>query len=319
MEPLSNTDPRAEAQRRLLVDSVTLEVTAAMKADGVGPLLLKGPAITSWIYRPGEPRTYVDTDLLIDPLQLERACVTLARLGFVQTQSDIHVEDFAEPHAQTWRRPKERVTVDLHWRIPGVGAKAESAWPRLSRSPESVVLGMGRVDALGFPARALHLALHAVQNGRDGEKSLRDLELGLARLEGSVWESASLLAREVDAAEPFAVALTMLPDGQRLLTRLGLEAPLGSVWQLWASSPPPGAVRLHALLSAKSFRARARMLVSSAFPAPLYMRAMYSQANRGVGGLLVSYVRRLGSGAALLPKALRAVRSARSTERAGRR
>lgn len=304
-------DNRVAAQRQLLIDRVTLEVVAAMRRDGSSPLLLKGPAIATWIYSAGETRFYVDTDLLVSPSDLAQASSSLKRLGFTQTHSDRYLEDFAEPHAETWQRAAEGITIDLHWRIPGIGASPSHAWEVLSENPGAVCVGTTYVEALRPTARALHLALHAVQNGRRDQKSLRDLERGLGRLEDEVWDGAATLASQVGASDPFAVAMAMTPMGSPVSERHGISAPSDSVWHLWATTPPPGAVRLKSFVSAGSGRERARMVAAAAFPPPTYMRAIYPLARRGVAGLCFAYSRRLGAGMATLPGAWRAIRAER--------
>src|SRR5215211_7652465 len=68
----------------LAVDAVTAEVVAALRAEHVRSIVLKGPAISRWLYREEtrDPRTYDDLDLLIPPESAERSAATLTRLGF---------------------------------------------------------------------------------------------------------------------------------------------------------------------------------------------------------------------------------------------
>ncbi len=64
------------------VDAVTAEVSVALQEAGCPNLLLKGPAVSRWLYGEEHERPYGDTDLLVDPASLEVAHATLAELGF---------------------------------------------------------------------------------------------------------------------------------------------------------------------------------------------------------------------------------------------
>jgi hypothetical protein len=67
-----------------LVDVVTAEVVGALRGEGVPSILLKGPAISAWLYgeETAAPRTYDDLDLLVPPQAAERSHRLLEGLGF---------------------------------------------------------------------------------------------------------------------------------------------------------------------------------------------------------------------------------------------
>src|SRR5215218_9379251 len=90
----------------LAVDVVTAEVFEALRGEGVASMLLKGPAISAWLY--GEeteaPRTYDDLDLLIPPDSAEHSHRVLARLGFVNRFAEFAPGESVE-HSSEWWRP----------------------------------------------------------------------------------------------------------------------------------------------------------------------------------------------------------------------
>ena len=49
----------------LAIDAVTAQVVTALRANGIRPLLLKGPSIAGWLYGDGAARPYGDSDLLV--------------------------------------------------------------------------------------------------------------------------------------------------------------------------------------------------------------------------------------------------------------
>src|SRR5437667_12114242 len=59
--------------RRVAIDVVTAEVSEALRAAGMRCILLKGPALTRWLYPRGEERSYLDVDLLVSEANLARA------------------------------------------------------------------------------------------------------------------------------------------------------------------------------------------------------------------------------------------------------
>src|SRR5688500_570990 len=66
----------------LMIDSLTAEVVAAFRTRGIRSIVLKGPSFQLWLYRKGEFRPYVDTDLLISPHDFQQAQSELRALGF---------------------------------------------------------------------------------------------------------------------------------------------------------------------------------------------------------------------------------------------
>ncbi|MGI8727015.1 MAG: nucleotidyltransferase family protein [Solirubrobacterales bacterium] len=304
----------AGVQRRLLLDGAALEILGALRAAEIEALLLKGPTIEQDLYPPGSPRTYVDVDALIDPAEVGRAGAVLEQAGFELESSDDLIEPFAEPHASVWRR-RDGVAVDLHWRIPFVGADPGAVWGRLSRERDSIALGRSRVPTLARPARALHLALHALQGGVQGGKSMVELAYGIERLEPELWREAALLAAELEASEALSVALRMSPDGARLADRLGLAPETATKWQLWVDRPSPQALRIEALASTSGASAKLRALTSALFPPSDYIRALAPAAREGRLGLAKAYAIRLGAAFRSGPKTAVAVFRARRSRR----
>lgn len=301
------------ALRRLEVDALTVQATAALAREEVRAILLKGRAIADWLYDANEVRPYVDCDLLIDPAQLEVAGRALRGLGLQRLIDDTMLPAFAEPHAVTWGGQKGRASVDLHWRIPGIAADPKRAWRRLSADTAQITLARGvHAEVLGEPARALHLALHGIQNGREATKSIEDLTRGLTRVSDAAWKAAASLAGELEAIEPFAAGLRLVPPGAELADRLELPRTAGMRWALSAQTPPPGAMRMHEFAGARGLMAKLRYVATALLPPPSYVRALYPEARRSTWALVAAYVRRPLAAVRAAPAAWRALRRARS-------
>src|SRR6476659_1202755 len=117
----SQPRPALLVAANLAVDAVTAEVVAALRADGVGSLLLRGPAISTWLYseETESPRTYDDLDLLVTPDQEERCAAVLTGLGFYNRSWAFAPGETVE-HASEWHRSESRIAVDLHRGLFGV-------------------------------------------------------------------------------------------------------------------------------------------------------------------------------------------------------
>src|SRR5262249_62109186 len=125
------------AGRRRL-DAAAIELFDALGEAGGEALLLKGPVLARLLYRPDEHRAYGDLDLLVAPSDLALARAVLARLGYLNESVELGIDDVAGVvRSETWSRleepPIEGVTVmppmvDLHWRLAGCDADAETTW-----------------------------------------------------------------------------------------------------------------------------------------------------------------------------------------------
>ncbi|MDQ4145916.1 MAG: nucleotidyltransferase family protein, partial [Actinomycetota bacterium] len=82
--PRAAVDPDlVAAARALRLDRVAGITVDRLRAAGVPSILLKGATIATWLYDDGHPRPYRDVDLLVSPLDAERAKEVLGKLGFV--------------------------------------------------------------------------------------------------------------------------------------------------------------------------------------------------------------------------------------------
>src|SRR3954469_1230578 len=70
------------AARTLVLDAVAIECIAALRAEDIRVILLKGPVTDRWLYSDGGLRDYIDVDLLVPRGDFRVALKTLERLGF---------------------------------------------------------------------------------------------------------------------------------------------------------------------------------------------------------------------------------------------
>lgn len=314
MDATRLTEAVSSAARSLAVDQVTGEVVSALHAAGVTPVLLKGPTFARWLYEAGELRPYVDCDLLVAPQEQELAAKVLAALGFVDSMAAANALE-RDDHSRTFkRRPAGagQQEIDLHFTLAGARAEPAAVCAALSRERESIDVAGTPVATFGAAARALHVALHATQGGRDSRVPDEDLRRAIAKADFVCWRAASDLASEIDATAAFSAGLQRLDAGRILSVQLGLPADAGGVYErLRGTEPPPLAMGLARLLERKSFRGVGWELLREVFPTPSFMRLWSPLARRGPAGLAAAYLGRPVSLLIGLPPAALAYRRAR--------
>jgi hypothetical protein len=277
------------ARMRSRVDAVTAEVVRELRANGVRPLLLKGPAIASLLYGEGSQRAYLDADLLVGPRDHAAAERCLSRIRFRQTLSDSDVPG-SDVAGATWRRSGREPAVDLHWSIDEVGAAPGEVWDALSQSTRVIEVAGVEVEVPCVPACALIVALHAAHHGLTVDHPLADLARALERLDTETWAAAARLAERLAAIAAFTSGVTLNPAGIRLAAELSLPARLPPVLALKRADPPPGTVTLEVLASTAGFRPKLRLAARKLVPSRRFMRFWFPRAGRGPGWLALGYL-----------------------------
>ena len=301
-------DRLAPAIAALQLDVLAAEVVTELRAAGVRPILLKGPALAAWLYE-GELRPYGDVDLLVEESRMGAAEEVLSGLGFTYGQPGWR------ELAHSWKRPNGK-TVDLHRSLVGVGAPPATLWQELSGEVEALRVGGIEVEALRPPGLALHVALHAAQHGGEGHrKPLEDLDRALERADEGCWREAAELAERVEAIPAFATGLRLKPSGTDLADRLGLSADRPVEVALHAAPQRELVLGLEYLATADGLRARLRFLGRKLFPPAAELRRDSALARRGHAGLLAAYLWRPLAMLPRLPGAIVAWRRARRDER----
>ena len=305
------------AARTLAVDQVTAEVVTALRADGIEPLLLKGPSFAAWLYPAHTLRPYVDSDLLVAPDDQAQAAIILQSLGFSDPMARAIVHE-RDDHSRTFhrRQPGARgaAEVDLHFTLAGCRAAPERVWSALKRGAEQLDVAGTTVAVPPVYARALHVVLHAAQDGRVTDQPLGDLERAIAVCDLDTWRSAAALAGELEALGAFAAGLERTASGRALLAELGIgPAASGAYERLRGGTPPSMSLGIARLFERDSSSGLAGELLREIVPTPAFMRLWSPLARRGPAGLAAAYVWRPFSLGIRLAPALRAYLRARRT------
>ncbi len=302
-------DVRLVAQN-LRVDAWTASALEALAGDGVEPILMKGPSLGEWLYPGDDVRGYVDCDLLVAPRQLPAAHAALRNLGYSPALDEAAMPDWWREHAVDWFNPSQGAMIDLHSTLEGAEADPGRVWDELARATTRLAVGGHSARVLSLPGRALTVALHAAQHGPRSRAAGDDLVRVLEHADEGTWRAAAELAAAIGATAAFARGLRLAPAGAALARRLGLPNAQSVEVELRGSGAPPEALTFERLERA-GHRTRAAMVRHKLLPPATFMRATSPLATRGLGGLALAYVVRLGTIAKRAPLSFLAWRRAR--------
>jgi hypothetical protein len=300
------SSPKAlAAASRLAVDSVSASVFSALARANVPAILLKGPSITPHLYEERNARLYADTDVLVSPREVDQAAKVLGDLDFESSVSapSLMLAGERGSYVSLWTRASDGAVVELHRRVIGIEADAQTAWDILSSETEPMGLLGSSVTVFNERALALHIALHAIQDGGRMPQPMEDLRRAIDALPESTWHDAARLAKRLHATAAMSSGLRLLPAGRLLAEELQLPTTTSVEVQLHAGRAPRGAIALEWMWQ-RHPTARAGAVLRKLFPPSDFVRAWSSLARRGPWGLGLAYIWRPLWIVARLPAAL---------------
>ncbi len=281
--------------QRMFVDGWTARTTTALRAEGVEPILLKGPAVADWLWPDGRAaRTYADADLLVAGDDVERSRTVLVSEGFARVGAPLEVPvDRRRRHAETWFRERDHAAVDLHVTLHGLEHLDPAVVQRhIAAGATPIRVGRLAMTAPAIDLRALHLVLHIQPKDRPGTKAWSDLERAIEVVDRSTWVDAAALAEGWGVADAMGALLRLVPSGGPLADDLGLpEAPPPWLVQHHRRHALPAARAGHRLRSARPREVPA-VLARLAVPPTRAMVVSYPEARRGRLGLAVAHLHR---------------------------
>lgn len=278
--------------RLLAIDRQTVAVLQALSAADVDALLIKGPVAAQLLYRRGEFRGYVDTDVLVSPSEFDLAGEILEGLGFDRVVPSPGAGREWRGHADTLIRPGAPVAVDLHWTFHSVGDRDrvfEVAW----RDRRMITVAEEQVAACSEAFATLLVALHVA--GTTEARPLEDLRRAVDRLPFDLWKAAAEHARELSADGAMRLGMQNVRGGEELAALLGLPTHVDDVSvRLRAAGEGRPALTIARMAAEPTLIRRARAAARKLFPSPAYVRWFDREILGVSGGSLVgAYARRL--------------------------
>lgn len=300
------------AAARLRVDSATAEVLKALAAAGVQSILLKGASNRQWLGTADE-RAYADCDLLVAPEDRKMAERVLSTLGFEAEVDVDRMPAWWQEHGVAWIRDADLAVIDVHRTLPGAGVDDHRAWELLSSGAEQIVVGGQTARAPAVAVRAMHVALHTAHHG-PSDRALSELSRALERADEDTWRAAAQLARQLEALDVFLSGLRLVPAGQALAARLGIETDRRLEVALLGEESRSSALTLDRFAHAGGVRTGLSMIRHKLVPPKTFIRRWSPLARRGGAGLMIAYAWRPVWVLIRVPAALRAWRRARRNE-----
>ena len=281
----------ANVRPQSVLDAAGARALTALEEAGVGALLVKGPLLAQRLYRPGEHRSYLDIDILVDPRRLDRARAVLEELGYNRTGTEeAGVDDFLGVlDAEAWGAD-DGCGIDLHWRLAGWSADPVAVWDVVHPGRDVIELAGRRVSAFGSDALTVHVATHAAQSGPSDVKALGDLTRAIERWPLARWQAAARLAEAVDATGALGAGLRLLPTGEEIAAKLGLPASERLDWAIRNRAVRPrGTFHVRGLVEAGGWPERLRILRGSLLPNRAWITAQMPWARRNAPSLVAAY------------------------------
>lgn len=307
------SEQRMNAAVSLRADAATARVCRALDEASIRVVLLRGPAISWWLYPEGSRRGYNDVDLLVAPADHDRSVAILDGLGytrFFEGAAELEQTDHADAFTSAGAGP-----IDLHRTLRGIGADPTTVWEVIGSQTEELTIAEVPVRIPSVANRLLIVALHAAQHS-GGDHMGEDLEHALERATTEQWRDASESAQRLSAVPAFATGLRARADGERLVSELGIAAEGNLPLELRAGGEAaPLTLGLSRLADTPGIGAKLRLLVRELIPSPVYMRIWSPWARRGPLQLGLAYLARPFWLLWRLPRALRAYLDARRAVR----
>jgi Uncharacterised nucleotidyltransferase len=117
LAPLAGLRARAERQERELP-----RLLGVLRAGGLDPLVLKGPALRRTVYASPVERRFGDFDLLLPGDRIERALALAGEAGYRFPFSDARLAGYRARHFHVIVRHPERFVAELHWALSPPGS-----------------------------------------------------------------------------------------------------------------------------------------------------------------------------------------------------
>jgi hypothetical protein len=200
--------------------------------------------------------------------------------------------------AETWVKDQPDASrglmIDLHWRVPGIGASPERAWSTFWDRRDQIPLRGALLPSPEQTAVALHLAMHAAQHGPLHPRALEDLRRGVVKWPPELWTEAHTLAQDLNAVEALSSGLRLIPEGTALADELGLPRFPEREWAIrHRHDRPRGSFHLQALREAPGLSARLRVARHSLLPTPAWLAHEYPWAAASRARLPLAYAAHL--------------------------
>lgn len=217
---------RRALARCLQLEQRLLSVHRQLSAEGIVPVVLKGPSVAHLDLADPAERTWSDVDVLVRPAQLDRAVAVIVGSG-AERLSHTRRTGWDRRFGKSVSLRVDGIEVDVHRTLAEGVYGARIPLDHLHESAVDLPLAGEDLRALHRPARALHMAYHAVVGSKvPSWSNLRDL--------GRYLTSPDLAVEPVVAeARRWRGEAVLWTAVGLVRSELGVDAP---AWYGWADS-----------------------------------------------------------------------------------
>jgi len=295
---------KAKQRRAMMAANETLKKTAlielfdAFDEAGLSCVLFKGSALAYTLYPQPWLRPRSDSDVLINPKQIDKFAAVFSRLGF---EKQFAIEGKYVSYQSSFSKAlagQSTVHIDLHWRINNRQSLSKSyTVEQLSRDGQTLPTLANNTVAPNHVDSLLIASLHRLGHHQSEERIiwLYDVHLLANSLERSQWQTLvkkaqdkRLCAVTLDALQTSNHWLkTELPDfvieglqtNQHEISRIFLQRDLPE-WRYFLSD----------LASMPSLRAKLGLMRENIFPNPNYVKQQMN-SNSAVAAYIKRFIR----------------------------
>ncbi|WHX41408.1 nucleotidyltransferase family protein [Mesobacillus sp. AQ2] len=161
----------------LMLTGESESISSTFIAEKIRTIFLKGSTLGEYLYGDLSLRTSSDIDILIPIEDLERAEMTLLKLGYVKDDYILTVlNDWKWRHHHiTFIHPQKKIKVEIHWRLnpgPSWNPSFEDLWERKNKSTitDIPLYMLGKEDLFVF------LVSHGARHGWSRLRWLVDID-----------------------------------------------------------------------------------------------------------------------------------------------
>jgi hypothetical protein len=235
---------RMVVQRNLQLTQEMLSLVKVLESHGIVSVPLKGPLLAMAAFGSLSAREFGDIDLLVQPKDLDQACEVIRLLGYepeFRLTPRQRAAYIGMQHAFTYYRRRDKITVELHWRL-------YDRYLSFPLSDRELWANIGFTDVFGARLRCLKpehnfifLCMHGAKHFWDRVEWISCLNAlacsqPASRVPLIVAEAARLRStRLLSLGLTLADQLSPCPGTQRFLKAMRLDPVVGelatTVWQ----------------------------------------------------------------------------------------
>jgi len=207
---------RRKSMHSLSLARASLEIASAFTKAGIKYILLKGHAVSNRYYENSVARQSIDIDILVSEQDIHQAQSLIEGLEYQRFVPTFVIppkcEDIFRALAKdiSFRRPKDGVQMELHWRLSRNPHLVNWEFDELMQQTTQTSLGSQEITVMTTPAQLIYLIFHGANHTWFRLKWLVDLHRIKENITDEQWGKVFELARRQGVMEMTATSMEIL-------------------------------------------------------------------------------------------------------------